>query len=157
VTTLEHAELDGYRSWRDEKRGTFDSLAPVAGPGEPVGLADVHTPASGVSFGDRARVVDTPLTASRGLAGREGTVHGHTTPSLRYVSDVVGESEMDVAVALSFDNRQPDVWIAAELVEYVDRPADAEIVIGDHCLIRAPDGTWIEDDRASRTPHDEPR
>ena len=40
VTTLEHAELEGYRSWRDEKRGTFDSLAPVAGPGELFGIAD---------------------------------------------------------------------------------------------------------------------
>lgn len=59
VTTLEHDELDAYRSWRDEKGGTFDTLAPVAGPGDSVEHADHLTPASGVSFGDRARVLDT--------------------------------------------------------------------------------------------------
>jgi uncharacterized protein YndB with AHSA1/START domain len=127
VATLEGDELDGYRVWRDARAGTFDSLEPVLSPGDPMPVADLLTPSSGVSFGDRARVVDTPLTVDRGLAGRVGTVVGHTTPSLAYVTDVIGESTMDVAVGLALEDTdgEPTVWLAAELIEFVDHGAES--------------------------------
>jgi hypothetical protein len=145
VATLEHEELDGYRVWREMKGGTFDSLAPVIGPGEPVATTDLLTSSSGVSFLDRARVIETPLTISLGLAGRIGTVHGHTTPSLAYTTEVVGTSDVDVAVGLSFDDDAPVVWIAAELVEFVDHGTATEVVIGEHTLRRDADGSWTAD------------
>lgn len=144
VATIDHDELEGYRMWHADRGGTFDSLAPVMGPGEPVTMTDLLTPSSGVSFGDRARVRGTPLTAELGLAGRIGTVHGHTTPSLAHTTDVVGESAMNVAVGLAFDDEQT-VWIAAELVEFVDHGGGSEIGIGDHRVRRAPDGSWIDE------------
>jgi hypothetical protein len=80
--------------------------------------SDRLTPASGVSFGDRARV-----------------------------RDIVGQSEQEVAVALSFDDSdEGTVWLAAELVDFVDHGGASEIVIGDRRLTRAPDGSWVEDD-----------
>lgn len=102
---------------------------------------DLLTPSSGVSLGDRARVVETPLTVSLGLAGRVGTVYGHTTPSLAYTTDVIGDSAMDVAVAVSFEDPEdgPVVWLAAELIELVDHGGDTEIGIGDQRIRRGED------------------
>lgn len=68
ITTLEHDELDGYRQWCEAGAGTFESLAPVLHPGEPEPAVDLLTPSSGVALGDRARVIETPLTTGLGLA-----------------------------------------------------------------------------------------
>ena len=163
VTTLENHELDGYRLWRDAKGGTFDSLAPAYGPppasevipassvGEAIPTADLLTPSSGVTLGDRARVIETPLTERLGLAGRIGTVYGHTTPSLASTTEVVGESAIDVAVGLLLEGTEdePVVWIAAELIRFVDHGGASEMTIGDQRLTRAADGSWAADDEDS--------
>ena len=112
---------------------------------DPSRVTDRLTPASGVAFGDRARIRDTPLTSERGLAGRVGTVHGHTMPSLGYATDVIGASAQDLAVAISFDPDEPTVWIAAELVDFVDHGGAFEIVIEERRLTRSPDGSWTEE------------
>jgi uncharacterized protein YndB with AHSA1/START domain len=148
VATLEHEELGGYRTWREHHGGTFDSLDWALRPADTVPPVDLLTPSSGVSFGDRARVVETPLTLGLGVAGAIGTVVGHTTPSLAYATDIVGESALDVAVGLSLEDRASDsvVWIAAELVEFVDHAGADEITIAGRRLKRASDGEWRNDD-----------
>lgn len=93
------------------------------------------------------RAWDLWVTTGLGLAGRIGTVYGHTTPSLAYTSDIVGASAKDVAVGLWLEGADTDdvVWIAAELVEFVDHEGATQLTIGGHRLKRAPDGTWIDD------------
>lgn len=148
VATVEHDELDGYRSWLAERGGTFDTLLPVQGPGGPLGGGDERlTRESGLALGDRARVVATATTERSGIAGTIGTVHGLTTPSAGYATEVVGESALDIAVGLQFDDAGDDLtWIAAELLVSVDHAGATKADIGGQRFVRAPDGTWTPDD-----------
>lgn len=146
VTTLEDEELDGYRTWRDGRGGTFDSLEWAFRPPAAGAAVDLLSPSSGVAIGDRARVIETPITTARGLAGRIGTVYGHTTPSLAYTTDVVGESAKDVAVGLALEAGEDEVvWLAAELIEFVDHAGATEIVVAGRRLTRGADGSWKAD------------
>lgn len=143
AATLEHDELEGYRTWHAERGGTFDTLLPVLGPGGPLGGVDDRlTRESGLALFDRARVVATPATERLGLADRIGTVYGLTTPSEEYATEVVGESAMDIAVGVAFDGDDGVTWIAAELLEFVDHDGATEAGIGGQRFVRGPDGAW---------------
>jgi hypothetical protein len=99
------------------------------------------------TFGDNVRVKATGLTESLGLAGLVGVVLGETTPS---VTDVVGTSDDDYAINVSFENRGEDFWFAAELLEFVDHGGVTEAKIGDKRFARDANGEWRSvDDSAS--------
>ena len=80
-------------------------------------------------FGDSVRVVDTPETREHEIAGLVGQVYGETTPSVTGV-DVIGRSEVDFALSVSFEGRAETVWLAPHLVEFVDHAPGTTISIG---------------------------
>ncbi len=92
-------------------------------------------------FGDRVRARRSAETEGAGLAGREGTVHGFTTPSVTGV-DVVGGAPDDHAINVVFDDRPGDCWVRPDLLDVIDRNAGATLRIGDVELVRQADGTW---------------
>jgi hypothetical protein len=97
-----------------------------------------------ISFGDNVRVLETPLTATLGLAGRVGQVYGETTPSVTGV-EVVGEVSQDYAIAVQFEGESDSIWFAPQLLEFVDHAPGTEIVIGSKRVVRDASGEWVED------------
>jgi hypothetical protein len=113
---------------------------------------DPLTRRAAVEFGDRVSIRSTPVTVASGIAGGVGLVQGHTTPSLGYVQDVVGDPTDDVAINVRFDDS--DVWIVPELVEFVDHAPGTTMTVGKTRLVRRANGSW-EPDRLD--PEGEPR
>lgn len=104
-----------------------------------------------VSFGDPVEIV-TPLTQSRGYAGRKGSCWGWTTPSVSGVPNVIGGTASESAFNVHFgDDGVKEGWFAPELVEFVDHGPGTTISVGDRQLVRGADGEWNEaDDRRKR-------
>lgn len=94
-------------------------------------------------FGDNVRIRDTELTRTLGLAGRSGSVYGETTPSASGV-EVVGEAHDDFALNVMIEGRGEQLWIAPDLVEFVDHAPGLEVAIGDRRFVRAVSGDWEE-------------
>lgn len=95
------------------------------------------------SFADRVRIKHTEETERLGLAGREGQVFGHTTPSVTEVA-VVGTLSEDCAVNVHFEEFDEGYWFTEDLVELVDHAAGTVIAIEgqDTEWVRLPDGKW---------------
>jgi hypothetical protein len=74
-----------------------------------------------VTFQDRVRVLVTPETEARGIAGLVGVVYGETTPSVTSVK-VIGELASDYAVNVMFDGNSETFWFVPELLEFADEP-----------------------------------
>jgi hypothetical protein len=119
-------------SWRDLIRALSGRL-----PSQPE--------KSQVTFGDQARIIETPITTGRGLAGRVGTVHGQTTPSITGLA-VIGTPTEDYAVNVFFDELGEGFWFAENLVEFVDHSPGSEIKIDgvNKKWVRNADGAWEE-------------
>jgi hypothetical protein len=98
---------------------------------------------AGIGFGDTARVHVTPVTEAAGVAGRVGTVLGHTTRSLGYVADIIGSSPDDLAVNVAFDDGV-SVWLTPDLVEFVDHQPGMEIGIAGVTYRRSANDEWEE-------------
>ncbi len=94
-----------------------------------------------VDFGDHVRVRSAPETEEAGLAGREGSVYGVTTPSLIDVH-VVGTPIEDSAVNVYFEDLGQDHWLAPHLIEFLDYAPGTEITVGDKSFVRTEDGGW---------------
>jgi hypothetical protein len=103
---------------------------------------------SQVTFGDNARILETPATSGRGLAGRVGTVHGQTTPSITGL-DVIGTPTEDYAVNVFFDDLGEGFWFADNVVEFVDHSPGSEITFNGvkKKWVRNTDGEWVESDQ----------
>jgi len=104
------------------------------------------------SFGDNVRIVTTPLTAARGLAGAAGAVYGETTPSVTKV-DVIGVLTSDYGLNVYFADRHEGFWFAPELVEFVDHAPGSTMSLdlpgGRKTWRRTADGEWIEETGAT--------
>jgi hypothetical protein len=72
-----------------------------------------------ISFRDKVRVLVTPETQARGVAGLVGVVYGETTPSVTVV-EVIGKLANDYAVNVVFDGNSETYWFAPELLEFAD-------------------------------------
>jgi hypothetical protein len=72
-----------------------------------------------VTFQDKVRVIVTPETEARGVAGLVGVVYGETTPSVTSV-EVIGELASDYAVNVVFDGNSETFWFVPELLEFAD-------------------------------------
>ena len=94
-----------------------------------------------LSFGDNVRVRDAPATEAIGLAGRVGQIYGETRPSVTQ-PEVIGELLRDYAINVHFDDLGRDVWLAEQLLEFVDHGARTTMTIGDSTLVRRADGEW---------------
>ena len=98
-------------------------------------------------IGDEVLILSSPETLATGHAGRMGTCHGFTTPSVTGVP-VIGEAAVDAAVNVSFGDGT-SAWFDPALVEFVDVRAGQVMTIGDRRFVRAPDGAWIDESEPS--------
>ena len=108
-------------------------------------MPDVTRPRA-ISFGDNVRVLSTPATVGRRLAGLIGQVYGETTPSLTKV-EVIGETTEDYAINVFFKERGEALWLTEELLELVDHAPGTEIRLKgvQRKWVRASDGQWTEE------------
>ncbi len=99
-------------------------------------------------FGDHVRVRQAPETEAARIAGRIGTVYGVTTVSVTRV-DVIGTASADTAVNVHFDEPNESVWLAPDLIEFVDHAAGTTISVRGVSKIWTRDvsGAWIESSR----------
>lgn len=95
------------------------------------------------SFGDNVRVLSSPETKSRGIAGLAGQVYGFTTPSVTGVSVIGGDSE-DFAINVSIAGHGSDLWLATNLVELIDHAPGTTISVDGAPThsVRNTDGSW---------------
>lgn len=98
-----------------------------------------------LSFGDNVRVLTTPETAERGLAGLTGQIRGVTTPSVTNV-EVIGGVLENCAFAVEIQGQSAALWFSPNLLELVDHAPGTEITIKGVAKkwTRAADGSWIE-------------
>ena len=82
-------------------------------------------------------------TRKLGIAGLSGSVYGETTPSASGV-EVVGMARDDFALNVMLEHRQEQIWLAPDLVEFVDHAPGTEMTIGDRRFVRAATGQWDE-------------
>jgi hypothetical protein len=99
-------------------------------------------------FGDRVRIRQAAETQTAGIAGRMGVVHGVTTVSVTGV-DVIGTPAEDTALNVKLDDSEEAVWLAPELIEFVDHdPGSTITILGvPKTLTRASSGEWVETPR----------
>ena len=96
-----------------------------------------------LGFADHVRVLPERETEQAGLAGLVGQIYGFTTPSITGFS-VVGDLHEDFAIAVQFEDRQDAVWLAAQVVEFVDHAPGTEIDVGSKQLVRDSSGAWTK-------------
>ncbi len=106
-----------------------------------------------IAFGDNVRVRVTAETERTDVAGLEGQVCGHTTPSATGV-DVIGDPESDFAIAVHFETRADSLWFAPGLLELVDHAPRTEVRLAgsDKKWTRTPKGGWVEESTSDDTP-----
>jgi hypothetical protein len=99
-------------------------------------------------FGDRVRIRTAPETEEAGIAGRNGVIYGTTTVSVTGV-EVVGSPTEDVALNVAIDESKETVWLAPNLVEFIDHNAGATITLdgAPRESTRDASGNWIESKR----------
>ena len=114
------------------------------------------TPGRDAEFGDLVRVRTTPVTEAAGVAGRVGTIHGWTTPSLGYADHVIGDPIDDVALAVHLGGKDPAVWLTPDLVEFVSYQAGQTMGVAGHTYVRKADGDWEEVPPTAGTRQDRP-
>jgi hypothetical protein len=104
---------------------------------------DIALPSGSESlgFGDNVRVRYAPSTEAIGIAGHVGQIYGETTPSVTN-PEVVGELLRDYAINVSFPELGRDIWLAEQLLEFVDHGAGTTMTIGETTLVRRADGEW---------------
>jgi hypothetical protein len=101
-------------------------------------------------FGDNVRIADSPETQAKGIAGLVGIVYGETTPSISEI-DVVGEAVDDFALNVCVDGIEEEIWLAPDLVEFLDHGAGQTIRLDgvDKEWVRSESGEWVEYDLSS--------
>lgn len=92
-------------------------------------------------FGDTVRIRHTTETAQAGIAGREGTVYGFTTPSVTGV-EVVGELMDDFALNVHVEALDAAFWLDPSNIELVSRPDTQVLTVGNKRIVvtRTEDG-----------------
>lgn len=98
-------------------------------------------------FGDTVRIVESPETIAKGIAGRVGTVFGFTTPSVTGV-DVIGSAADDFALNVDIEGFDDEIWINPDLVEFIDHGAGQTITLEgvNKKWVRSESGEWVEHD-----------
>jgi len=94
-----------------------------------------------IEFGDRVRFVDNETTRKAGVATKEGTCLGFTTPSITNVT-FIGETEIDYAISIELKDSSEIIWATQDLVEFIDHGAGQVIEIGRKRGTRRADGSW---------------
>jgi hypothetical protein len=96
---------------------------------------------------DHVRIRASPATVAAGVAGRDGQVHGFTSPSVTGV-DVIGDLRDDLAYNVHLPDRDESFWFAPDLLELLDRVEGSEIRLDGvpKRWVRSADDEWEEID-----------
>lgn len=98
-----------------------------------------------LAFGDRVRVRTTDVTQRARIAGLEGQIYGHTTPSVTGVQ-VIGTSPEDIAINVNIEGHAETYWLAPDQLEFIDHGHGTEVRLAgvDKSWVRDSDGAWNE-------------
>lgn len=76
----------------------------------------------------KARIKPSPNAKAMGLVGKEGEVHGWTTPSVTNVQ-VIGPNDDDYAVAIFLEELKEVLWFSEEILEFFDDEIQPNIIV----------------------------
>ena len=97
-----------------------------------------------IEFGDKVKFVDNETTRKAGVATKEGTCLGFTTPSLTDI-EFIGETEVDYAISIELKDSSEIIWTTQDLVEFIDHNEGHVIEMGNMRATRRADGSWKEE------------
>lgn len=97
-----------------------------------------------IEFGDKVKFVDNETTRKAGIAAKEGTCLGFTTPSLTNI-EFIGETEIDYAISIELSDTKEIIWTIQGLVEFISHSEGQVIEIGNKRATRRADGSWKEE------------
>ena len=97
-----------------------------------------------IEFGDKVKFVDNETTRKAGVAAKEGTCLGFTTPSVINI-EFIGETEIDYAISIELSDTKEIVWTTQDLVEFISHGEGQVIEIGNKTATRRADGSWKEE------------
>jgi hypothetical protein len=97
-----------------------------------------------IEFGDKIKFVDNEVTKKAGVAAKEGTCLGFTTPSVTNI-EFIGETEIDYAISIELSDTKDIIWTTQDLVEFISHGEGQVIEIGNKRATRRADGSWKEE------------
>lgn len=99
------------------------------------------------SFGNKVKIISSPETVEKELAGKIGEIYGETTPS-KMELEVIGKLNEDYAVNVHFEELGESFWFAEELLEFLDNGQGTVFTIDgvDKKWIKGSKGEWTEED-----------
>lgn len=104
------------------------------------------------TFGNKVRIVDSPFTRAKGLAGKFGEITGQTTPSMMDF-EIVGTPKEDVAIHVHFEDLESDYWFDPDLLENIDDGEGTVITLDgvNKKWTKGKNGVWLEEDTTKST------
>lgn len=97
-----------------------------------------------IEFGDKVEFVDNETTRKAGVAAKEGTCMGFTTPSVTNI-EFIGKTETDYAISIELSDTKVIVWTTQDLIKFVSHGEGQVIEIGNKRVTRRADGSWKEE------------
>jgi hypothetical protein len=97
-----------------------------------------------IGFGDKVKFIDNEITRKEGIAGKEGSCLGFTTPSITEIA-FLGNTTKDYAVSIQLKEDSNILWVTQDLVELIDYGEGQVMEVGNIRATRQSDGTWKEE------------
>ena len=97
-----------------------------------------------IEFGDKIKFVDNEITRQAGIALKEGTCLGFTTPSITNI-EFIGNTEIDYALSIEIFDTNETIWVTQDLITFIDHGEGQIIEIGNKKATRRADGSWKEE------------
>jgi hypothetical protein len=98
---------------------------------------------SRLAFGDKVRIRTNSSTERLGIANRTVVVCGFTRRSQTGVK-IIGDTLDDCAVTVTIEGETEPLWLAENLLEFVNHQPGMTVKIGDRCFVRDARGEWEE-------------
>ncbi len=90
------------------------------------------------------KFVDDETTRKAGVAAKEGTCLGFTTPSVTNV-EFIGKTEIDYVISIELNDTKEIIWTTQELVKFISHGEGQVIEIGKKRATQRADGSWKEE------------
>jgi len=97
-----------------------------------------------LEFGDKVKFIDNDATRNAGVAEKEGTCMGFTTPSITQIQHL-GETEIDFAISIEIEETKELIWTTQDLVKFISHGEGQIFEIGNKRVTRRADGSWKEE------------
>jgi hypothetical protein len=98
-------------------------------------------------FGNRVKIISTPETIEKGVAGKIGVIYGYTTPSITGVQ-VIGNPKEDFALNVLFEELNITHWFNEDLLQHIDDGQGVVMTLDgiDKKWTKGKKGEWFEED-----------